>query len=113
MTNLVFILAILYRDQIVRLHGVPQEIESVRDPHFISSFWRFFRRGLVTDTRFSTTIQPQINAQHQRTIPILEDLLQSCMMDFGGSWEKHLPLVVFAYNNSYQESIGMAPFEAF
>ena len=32
-------------------------------------------------------------------------------MDFGGSWEEHLPLVEFAYNNSYQASIGMAPFK--
>ena len=34
------------------------------------------------------------------------------MLDFGGSWEVHLPLAEFAYNNSYQASIGMAPFEA-
>ena len=34
------------------------------------------------------------------------------MIDFGGDWESNLPLVEFAYNNSYQTSIGMAPFEA-
>ena len=34
------------------------------------------------------------------------------MLDFGGSWAAHLPLVEFAYNNSFQASIGMAPFEA-
>ncbi|XP_059650799.1 uncharacterized protein LOC132296634 [Cornus florida] len=28
------------------------------------------------------------------------------------AWEDHLPLVEFAYNNSYQSSIEMAPFEA-
>ena len=33
-------------------------------------------------------------------------------MDFGGSWEKYLPLVEFAYNNSYHSTIGMAPYEA-
>lgn len=33
-------------------------------------------------------------------------------MDFGGSWEVHLSLIEFAYNNSYQVSIQMAPFEA-
>src|SRR4051812_20872914 len=38
-------------------------------------------------------------------------MLRSCVLDFGGSWEDHLPLVEFAYNNSYQASIGMAPFE--
>ncbi|KAL9254229.1 Transposon Ty3-I Gag-Pol polyprotein-like protein [Drosera capensis] len=29
-----------------------------------------------------------------------------------GSWDRHLPLVEFAYNNGYHASIGMAPFEA-
>ncbi|XP_075483762.1 uncharacterized protein LOC142523913 [Primulina tabacum] len=43
---------------------------------------------------------------------ILEDLIRDCMIDFQGSWEPKLPLVKFTYNNSYQASIGMAPYEA-
>jgi hypothetical protein len=39
-------------------------------------------------------------------------MLRACALDFGGSWEEHLPLVEFSYNNSYQSSIQMAPFEA-
>src|SRR5436189_2357937 len=39
-------------------------------------------------------------------------MLRACVMDFGGSWEDHLHLVEFAYNNSYQASIGMALYEA-
>ena len=46
------------------------------------------------------------------TIQILEDMLRACVVDLKGSWEKHLPLVEFAYNNSYQASIQMAPYEA-
>ena len=34
------------------------------------------------------------------------------MIDFKGSWEDHLHLAEFSYNNSYQASIKMAPFEA-
>ena len=41
-----------------------------------------------------------------------EDILRACVLDHKGSWEKHLPLVEFAYNNSYQASIQMAPYEA-
>ena len=48
----------------------------------------------------------------ERTIQTLEDMLRMCVMDFGGSWEKYLPLVEFAYNNSYHSTIGMAPCEA-
>ena len=43
---------------------------------------------------------------------MLEDMLQVCVLDHKGSWEEHLPLVEFAYNNSYQASIQMAPYEA-
>ena len=39
-------------------------------------------------------------------------MLRTCVLDLKGSWEEHLPLLVFAYNNSYQESIQMAPYEA-
>ena len=39
-------------------------------------------------------------------------MLQACVLDHKGSWEEHLPLVEFAYNNSYQVSIQMAPYEA-
>ena len=34
------------------------------------------------------------------------------MIDYKGSWDRHIPLVEFAYNNSFQSSIGMAPYEA-
>ena len=43
---------------------------------------------------------------------ILEDMLRACVISSKGSWEKWLPLADFSYNNSYQESIKMAPFEA-
>ncbi|GKB15938.1 putative reverse transcriptase domain-containing protein, partial [Tanacetum coccineum] len=42
----------------------------------------------------------------------LEDMLRACAMDFGGSWDTHLPLVEFSYNNNYHKSIKCAPFEA-
>ena len=43
---------------------------------------------------------------------MLEDMLRECVMEFTGSWDKYIPLIEFAYNNSYQSSIGMAPYEA-
>ena len=39
-------------------------------------------------------------------------MLRACVLDLKGSWDDHLPLVEFAYNNSYQASIQMAPYEA-
>ena len=39
-------------------------------------------------------------------------MLTACVLDFEEGWDKYLSLVEFAYNNSYQFSIGMPPFEA-
>jgi hypothetical protein len=39
-------------------------------------------------------------------------MLRACVISSKGSWEKWLPLAKFSYNNSYQESIKMAHFEA-
>ncbi|CAN4115826.1 unnamed protein product [Withania somnifera] len=39
-------------------------------------------------------------------------MLRACVLDFKGSWDDHLPLIEFAYNNSYHSSIKMAPYEA-
>ncbi|EOY18962.1 Uncharacterized protein TCM_043494 [Theobroma cacao] len=52
------------------------------------------------------------DGQSERTIQTLEDMLRACVIDFIGSWDRHLPLVEFAYNNNFQSSIGMAPYEA-
>ncbi|GKA12570.1 putative reverse transcriptase domain-containing protein [Tanacetum coccineum] len=55
---------------------------------------------------------PETNGQSERTIQTLEDMLRACVIDFGSSWDRHLPLVEFSYNNSYHASIKAAPFEA-
>ncbi|GKA84256.1 putative reverse transcriptase domain-containing protein [Tanacetum coccineum] len=60
----------------------------------------------------STAYHPQIDGQSERTIQTLEDMLRACVIDFGSSWEVHLPLVEFSYNNSYHTSIRCAPFKA-
>ena len=39
-------------------------------------------------------------------------MLRACILDFQVSWSKYLPLIEFAYNNSYHSTIGMAPYEA-
>ncbi|KAA3463644.1 DNA/RNA polymerases superfamily protein [Gossypium australe] len=105
-------LAKLYVAEIVRLHGVPVSIISDRDPRFTSRFWRALHQALGTQLDFSTAFHPQSDGQSERVIQILEDMLRGCVLDFRGSWEEFLPLAEFAYNNSYQASIKMAPYEA-
>ena len=60
----------------------------------------------------STVFHLQTGGQSEMTIHVLEDMLWACVLDLKGGWEEHFPLVEFAYNNSYQASIRMAPYEA-
>ena len=105
-------LAQLYVDEIVRLHGVPTSIVLDRDPRFTSYFWGGVQKALGSKLDFSTSFHPQIDGQFERTIQTPEDMLRACGLDLKGSWASHLPLVEFAYNNSYHLGIREAPYEA-
>ena len=101
----------LYILEIVWLHGVLVSIVSDRDPRFTAHFWNSFQKAMRTQLIMSTTFHPQTNGQLEKTIQILEDMLRACVLDHKGSWDEHLPLVKFTYNNSYQASIQMVPYE--
>ncbi|GJR67588.1 putative reverse transcriptase domain-containing protein [Tanacetum coccineum] len=103
----------LYLKEIVCRHGVPISIISDRDNKFASRFWGSLQSALGTHLDMSAAYHPQKDGQSERTIQTLEDMLRACVIDFGGRWDRHLPLVEFSYNNSYHASIKAAPFEAF
>lgn len=87
-------------------------IVSDRDPRFTSCFWEALQRAMGSRLTFSTAFHPQTDGQSERTIQILEDMLSACVLEFRDNWDDFLPLIEFAYNNSFQASIGMAPYEA-
>ncbi|KAD5961899.1 hypothetical protein E3N88_13372 [Mikania micrantha] len=101
----------IFTQEIVRLHGTPVSIISDRDPRFTSHFWKGLQSAWGTRLRFSTAFHPQTDGQSERTIQTLEDMLRACALEWTGNWDEYLCLVEFAYNNSWQASIGMAPFE--
>nr|GEV78264.1 putative reverse transcriptase domain-containing protein [Tanacetum cinerariifolium] len=68
--------------------------------------------ALETNLDMSTAYHPQTDGQSERTIQTMEDMLCSYVIDFRSSWDHHLPLVEFSYNNSYHASIKAAPYEA-
>ncbi|KAI3773631.1 hypothetical protein L1987_48161 [Smallanthus sonchifolius] len=102
----------LYINEVMTRHGVPLSIFSDRDSRFTSRFWQSLQKALGTRLNLSTAYHPQTDGQSERTIQTLEDMLRSCVIDFGGSWDQHLPLIELSYNNSYHTSIKCAPFEA-
>jgi transposase InsO family protein len=99
----------LYMKEVLRLHGVPKSIVSDRDSKFVSKFWQSLHNALGTKLSLSVAFHPQTDGQSERTIQTLEDMLRTCVLSRKGSWEDHLALIEFAYNNSYHASIEMAP----
>jgi hypothetical protein len=103
----------LYFSQIVRLHGIPRTIVSDCGPQFTARFWEHLHHLLGTKLVRCSAYRPQTAGQTERVNQILEDMLRACVISSKGSWEKWLPLAEFLYNNSYQESIKMAPIRSF
>jgi transposase InsO family protein len=104
-------LAELYMSRIVCLLGMPKKIVSHRGTQFTSKFWERLHETLDTQLRFSSAYHPQTDDQTERVNQILEDMVRACALQYGRSWDKSLPYTEFFYNNSYQESLKMAPFE--
>jgi hypothetical protein len=102
----------LYIARILSLHGVPKTIVSDRGPQFVSKFWEELHKSLGTKLLHSLAYHPQTSGQSERVNQIIEDMLRACVLEFPQKWDDCLPLAEFSYNNSYQERIKMAPFEA-
>jgi hypothetical protein len=102
----------IYIDQIVRLHGIPRTIVSDRGAPFVARFWEQLQESLGTHVIRSSAYHPQTDGQTERVNQILEDMLRACVLHYGKNWDKCLSLAEFLYNNSYQSSLKMAPFEA-
>nr|GFC39589.1 reverse transcriptase domain-containing protein [Tanacetum cinerariifolium] len=87
-------LAELYLKEIVCKHGVPVSVISDRDSLFTSRFCVSLQKALGTQLDLSTAYHPETDRQSKRTIQTLEDMLRACLIDFGSSWDKHLPCFV-------------------
>jgi transposase InsO family protein len=101
----------LYINRIVCLHGLPRTIVSDRGAQFVARFREQLQESLGTKLIRSSAYHPQTDGHTERVNQILEDMLRACA-NCGKNWDKYLSLAEFAYNNSYQSSLKMAPFEA-
>jgi hypothetical protein len=102
----------IYIDQIIHLHGIPRTIVLDRGAPFVARFWEQLQESLGTHVIRSSAYHPQTDGQTERVNQILEDMLRACVLHYGKDWDKCLSLAEFSYNNSYQSSLKMAPFEA-
>jgi hypothetical protein len=74
-------------------------------------FWEKLHEAMDPRLNFSSTYHPQADGQTQKVNQILEGMLRACALKVRKSWDKTLLYVEFSYNNSYQKSLKMSPFE--
>jgi hypothetical protein len=106
------VLAELYMSQIVCLHGVPKKIVSNRGTQSTSHLWQQLHEASGMHLNFSSAYHLQTDDKTKRTNQILEDMLRACNLQDKLGWDKRLPYAEFSYNNSYQASLKMSPFQA-
>ena len=100
----------LYFDNIVKLHGFPDNITSDRGPQFISNFWKSLMEVAQTQLCFSMSFHPQSNGQTERTNQTLEQYLRIYCSYHQDDWADRLSAAEFSYNNSKQSSTLQSPF---
>jgi hypothetical protein len=99
--------------QIICLHGMPKKIVSDRGTQFTSHFWQQLHEALGMHLNFSSAYHLHTYGQTERTNQVLKDMLRACMLQDQSRWDKRLPYAEFSYNNNYQTSLKMSPFQAF
>ena len=99
-------MATLFVSQIFKYHGMPSSIISDRDPRMTSLFWKGLFENLGTKLNFSSAYHPQTDGQSKIANLTILDLLKNYVdgVDQRGQWEKYLPLVEYAYNNTVHSS---------
>ena len=106
-------MAAMFISQIFKYHGLPSSIVSDRDPRMTSLFWRGMFENLGTKLNFSSAYHPETDGQSEIANSIVLDLLKNYVGEVAqaNQWEKYLPLVEYAYNNTIHSVTGKTPFE--
>lgn len=104
-------IAQLFLDNIVKLHGLPQNIVSDKDIIFVSQFWKQLFKLYKVDLNFTTAYHPQSDGQTERVNQCLEMFLRCSVQDSPKNWKAWLPLAQLWYNSSYHSSLGCSPFK--
>ena len=103
-------LASMFMWQVFRLHGMPKEIISDRDPRLMSDLWQSICSMLNVKHRKSTAFHPQTDGQTERVNRVLEEVLRHFVNPNQNNWDDLLPTAEFAINSAYHESIKTTPF---
>ena len=105
-------LSTLFINNIVRIHGLPNDIVSNRGPQFNSQFWNATLKNLNIQCNLSSAFHPQSDGQMEQTNQTLKQYLRIYADPDQLNWVSNLPLAELAYNSTYHDSIEMSPFMA-
>ena len=99
----------VFIDTVFKLHGLPRELVSERDPRFTAEFWQSVFQSLGTRLTMSTSDHPETDGQTERVNRVLEEILRGYVQSYP-DWSEFLPMVEFAINNSVHASTTHTPF---
>jgi len=105
-------LARLFRDNVWKLHGLPESIISDRGPQFAAGVMRELNAMLGINSKLSTAFHPQTDGQTERMNQKLEQYLRMFINHRQEQWPEWLGTAEFAYNNKVQTSTKVSPFKA-
>ncbi|CAM8880125.1 unnamed protein product [Rhodiola kirilowii] len=101
----------VFLDHIFKLHGMPQNVISDRDPTFMSEVWQELFRIYGVELKFSTAYHPQTDGQTEVTNKTLETYLRCMCSDAPHTWSKWLPLAEWWYNTAFHTASKCTPYE--
>jgi len=105
-------LAWLFRDNVWKLHGLPESIIADREPQFAAGLMRELNGMLGIKSELSTVFYPQTDGQTERVNQELEQYLRIFIDHRQEQWPEWLGTAEFAYNNKVHSSTRMLPFKA-
>jgi hypothetical protein len=103
-------LADIFLENVIKLHGLPEDIRSDRGSLFTGHFWDRLWTRLGTSLSLATAFHHQTAGQAERAVQDLKIYLRANIKEHT-EWKRYLPLAEFAYNSAEHSAIGCCPFE--
>jgi hypothetical protein len=102
--------AVIFLNNVFKLHGLPTAMVSDRDKVFTSNIWQELFKLLGIDLRMSSAYHPQTDGQTERVNQCLKTYLRCFAHACPTKWSHWLPLAEYWYNTSFHSSLGRSPF---
>ncbi|KAJ9532204.1 hypothetical protein QJQ45_003892 [Haematococcus lacustris] len=100
----------LFLEHVFQLHGMSRSVVSDRGPQSHNRIWVEVTKLLQVQVNLSSAYHPETDGQTERVNRVIEEMLRHFIRPDQLDWAEYLPLVEFAINNAWQESVRSTPF---